>query len=58
MNRLDNSESQNARVFVGNVSPDTDSDLLLEHFKKHGNVIDVNVLKGFDFVQVWLLKQI
>ena len=50
--RLDTAESQNSRVFVGNVAPNTDEDALSEHFKKHGNVIGVIVLKGFAFVQV------
>ncbi len=50
--RLDTADSQNSRIFIGNVAPNTDEDLLAEHFKKHGNVIGVIVLKGYAFVQV------
>ena len=50
--RLDAADNQNARIFVGNVAPNTDEDLLTEHFKKHGPIKGVVVLKGFGFVQV------
>ncbi len=30
---MDSQENQNARVFVGNVAPDTDPDLIEQHFK-------------------------
>jgi len=56
--RLDSADSQNARVFVGNVAPNTDQDLLLEHFKKHGKISGVVVLKGFAFVQVSILENL
>ena len=52
MNRMDATDSQSGRVFVGNVAPGTDQDLLLDHFKKHGSINGVVVLKGFAFVQV------
>ena len=51
MNRLDATDSQSGRVFVGNVAPGTDQDLLLDHFKKHGSINGVVVLKGFAFLQ-------
>ena len=52
MSRLDDPDNQAARIFVGNVSPETDPDKITEHFKKYGNVQGTNVLKGFAFVQV------
>lgn len=50
--RFDAPDSQNSRIFVGNVAINTDEDVLAEHFKKHGNVVGCMVLKGFAFVQV------
>jgi RNA recognition motif-containing protein len=50
--RLDAADNQDARIFVGNVAPGTDEDLVMEHFKKHGTIKGVVVLKGFAFVQV------
>ncbi len=48
---LDRIEGQDARVFVGNVAPDTDPRLIEERFSSHGNVEGVSVFKGFAFVQ-------
>jgi len=48
---MDSSEGQDARVFVGNVAPDTDPALIEQHFKNHGNVTRVQVHKGYCFVQ-------
>jgi RNA recognition motif-containing protein len=53
--RLDAADNQDARIFVGNVAPGTDEDLVMEHFKKHGTIKGVVVLKGFAFVQVRIL---
>lgn len=36
--RMDDPESQAARVFVGGVNPDTEEQVLIERFSKHGNV--------------------
>ena len=36
--RMDDPESQAARVFVGGVNPDTEEQVLMERFSKHGNV--------------------
>ena len=36
--RIDDPESQAARVFVGGVNPDTEEQVLMERFSKHGNV--------------------
>ena len=35
---MDDPESQAARVFVGGVNPDTEEQVLMERFSKHGNV--------------------
>lgn len=37
--------------FFSCLAPDTDPSLIEEHFKKHGNVKDVAVFKGYAFVQ-------
>ena len=44
-------DSEASRVFVGGVPPGTDTDELQQIFEKHGNVLKVNVFKGFAFVQ-------
>ena len=39
---MDSSDGQNARIFVGNVAPDTDPDLIEQQFKVknwEGNVL-------------------
>ena len=36
--RMDDPENQAARVFVGGVTPDTEEQVLIERFSKHGNV--------------------
>merc|ERR1712156_1134006 len=48
---LSSSEGQSSRIFVGNVAPDTDPDLIEQQFKTHGNVTGVAVHKGYCFVQ-------
>ena len=30
---MDSTEGQNSRIFIGNVAPDTDPDLISQHFK-------------------------
>ena len=42
--RLDDPESQAARVFVGGVNPDTEEQVLIERFSKHGNVKGINCM--------------
>lgn len=48
---MNENEGQSARIFVGNVAPDTDPDLIEQQFKSHGNVTGVAVHKGYCFVQ-------
>jgi len=48
---LASQEGQSSRIFVGNVAPDTDPDLIEQQFKSHGNVTGVAVHKGYCFVQ-------
>lgn len=48
---MDSTENQESRVFIGNIAPDTDPDLIEQHFKTHGNVSGVAVHKGYCFVQ-------
>ena len=40
--RFDDPESQAARVFVGGVNPDTEEQVLIQRFSKHGNVKGIN----------------
>ena len=42
--RFDDPESQAARVFVGGVNPDTEEQVLIERFSKHGNVKGINCI--------------
>ena len=42
--RMDDPESQAARVFVGGVNPDTEEQVLIERFSKHGNVKGIRTL--------------
>lgn len=48
---MDRYETQEARIFVGNVAPDTDHGLLQQHFQVHGKVMGIKVHKGFAFIQ-------
>lgn len=34
---MDNSDNQGARIFIGNTAPDTDPDLIEQHFKVSPN---------------------
>ena len=43
--RMDDPESQAARVFVGGVNPDTEEQVLIERFSKHGNVKGIRSLQ-------------
>ena len=47
---MDDPESQAARVFVGGVNPDTEEQVLMERFSKHGNVKGKKLLMLYFFI--------
>ena len=45
--RMDDPDNQAARVFVGGVTPDTEEQVLIERFSKHGNVKGIIIMFPF-----------